>query len=379
MRVLHIVGGLGLGGAETLLYRLATRDSGIDHSVICLFERGWYSAPLEEAGILVHHLDILSAVELPFGLWRLRRLIKQSRADVVQTWLYRANVAGGVVARLSNIPVIWSIHSSAVPVGSASRIAARVGPMLAGWVPELVINCSIRSTELHRQWGYGRAPGKVIHNGFDSQAFFPDETSRATTRQSLGIAESTFLVGSISRWHPSKDTPTFLAALHILSKRGIPVQAILVGDGLGSDSAELRASVAETGCDQLVLPLGRRSDIADVARAMDLHVLSSFNEAFPNVVAETMLSGSPNVVTDVGDCALMVGDSGWVVPSDSPEKLADAIEAAYGEWKQRPAEWQKRRVAARRRIAETFTFEGMAKEYDSVWRQVAATGRSSKQ
>jgi len=104
---------------------------------------------------------------------------------------------------------------------------------------------------------------------------------------------------------------------------------------------------------------------------MDLHVLASASEAFPNVIAETMLCGTPNVVTDVGDSAIIVGDSGWVVPPRDPHQLARAITAAYDEWEQHPTDWQQRRDTVRRRIADRFTMKKMADAYEAVWRKVA--------
>jgi glycosyltransferase involved in cell wall biosynthesis len=85
-----------------------------------------------------------------------------------------------------------------------------------------------------------------------------------------------------------------------------------------------------------------------------------------------MLSGTPNVATDVGDSALMAGATGWIVPPSDPEALADAIEQALREWSERPAEWAKRRAATRKSIADRFTFERMAEAYEKVWRDVAS-------
>ena len=120
------------------------------------------------------------------------------------------------------------------------------------------------------------------------------------------------------------------------------------------------------------MPLGPRSDIPMLARALDLHVLSSRSEAFPNAVAETMLSGTPNAVTGAGDAAAIVGAEGWIVAPASPSKLADAIVEARGEWSQEPAKWQRRRDASRQRIVENYTFEKMANAYADIWRKVAA-------
>jgi glycosyltransferase involved in cell wall biosynthesis len=139
-------------------------------------------------------------------------------------------------------------------------------------------------------------------------------------------------------------------------------------------NAELAQLVRQSGCAEAVQLLGERSDVRDIARALDLHVLASIgSEGFPNVVAETMLSGTPNVVTDVGDSALIVGDTGWVVSPADAGALADAVEAAYKQRAAAPEEWARRRDSARKRIVENFSLERMIRAYEGVWQKVAGT------
>jgi glycosyltransferase involved in cell wall biosynthesis len=119
--------------------------------------------------------------------------------------------------------------------------------------------------------------------------------------------------------------------------------------------------------------------VDSLARALDLHILASGGgEAFPNAVAETMLSGTPSVVTDVGDCAYLVGGSGWTVPPRNPEAMAEAIRQAHEEWRDDPAKWADRGADARQRIVDNFSIDRMISAYEEVWRSVAS-GRSQAQ
>lgn len=374
LRVLHVISGLGLGGAETVLFRLATRSKDIEHEVICLGPRNWYSDLLEERGIRVHHVELSSLGGLPAAAGRLRRLIGGSAADLVQGWMYRGNIVGGLCARFAGKPVVWNVRSSTLgPLRRRSRILARLGGPLAHWVPDYVINCSQESARLHARFGYDAVEGRTIPNGYDASHFRPDDRARAAVRQSLGIGPDTFVIGSIGRWHPQKGFPQLLEALRLLRERNTPVQLLMVGRDLDEGNAELKQLVDQSGCGDCIRMIGERGDIADLARAPDLHVLASIGvEAFPNVVAETMLSGTPNVVTEVGDAAFIVGDSGWVVPPGDAPRLADAIQQAYGEWASSPDRWIRRREAARQRIADKFTIDAMVDAYQEVWRRIAA-------
>lgn len=312
-----------------------------------------------------------SPATVPLGLWRLNSIIRRSRFDVVQCWMYRSNLVGGLLAQAARRPVVWGIHcSSLAPLRRASRILAHVSGVIARWNPDFIINCSTRSAELHAKLGYSAAPNMVIHNGFDPAEFFPSALDREAARKTLGVRNDEFLIGSITRWIGYKDVPTLLSALRIAADRGVPLRCVLLGQNLGPDNEELMNAIRRAHCVDLVLPLGMRSDVQDIARAMDLHVLPSLTEAFPNVVAETMLSGTPNAVTDVGDSALIVGESGWVVPIKRPELFADAIVQAYRELNEQPIQWQNRRIRARQLIEERFTFRQMTEAYETVWRAV---------
>lgn len=372
LRVLHVIGGLHLGGAETLLYRLATRPRpGVEHEIVCLGSPDWYSGPLQQHGVKVHHLCMRSPLSVR-GILALARLIRGSRADVVQSWMYVANLLSGVLGRLAGVPVVWGIHASGLDhAGPSSRLCAKIAGRGSRALASWVVNCSRRSAEFHAALGYGAAPGSVIPNGYDPEAFHPDEERRRETRRELGIPPGTFVIGTIGRWHAEKDIPALLRAAAALRSRGVDLTCLLVGPRLDDANAQLAAAIAEAGCEGLVRPLGRKSNVADYARALDVHVLPSRSEAFPNSVAETMLAGTPNVVTDVGDAALMAGSTGWVVPPRDSDKLADAIEAAYRAWTDGPEAWQARRREARESIAGRFGFDRMAEAYEQVWARVA--------
>lgn len=376
--VVHIINDLSAGGAEALLYRLVTSDRKNNHVVVSLGKPAWYSPRLEEQGVAVHHLNVHSPFAIGKGLVGLRKIIGRADVDVVQCWMYRSNVFGGLVAKAAGKPTVWGIHCSSLEgLKPSSRALARFGGRMARWNADFIINCSARSTELHRPLGYSAAPGQVIPNGYDPEVFHPDDARRAKVRKELGIKPGRFLVGSVTRWHAQKDVPNFLRAIRLVNDAGIPIQSILLGHELSIDNHELMEAIRDAGCEEIVTPLWIRTDVPDLARAMDVHVLSSASEAFPNVIAETMLCGTPNVVTDVGDAPLMIGDTGWVVEPRNPRALADSIIKAFGEFSKHPEDWAARRTKARERIVDNFTLERMIGTYAAVWRAVIASSRET--
>lgn len=153
------------------------------------------------------------------------------------------------------------------------------------------------------------------------------------------------------------------------------VRCALVGPGMTKDNADLVALVKAHNLWEQVLLLGPRDDIPAVMNALDTHVLSSsFGEAFPNVVAEAMACGTPPIVTDVGDAALIVGDCGWVVAPKDAVRLAGAIADAMAAMGCAES-WQARKQACRERVTEEFSLARMTAAYRAVWQEAVAATR----
>lgn len=369
-KVMHITTGLNDGGAEATLYRLVCADDATRHHVVSLMGLGKYGQLLLDAGASVTCLDMRRGALSLRGIWVLRRLLVDTHPDVVQTWMYHGDLLGGVVARLCNVRrICWGIHHTVLESGKSSRLTiliAKLNAKLSGWVPDSIVCCAERARAVHAGIGYRRDKMVVIPNGYDLEMFCPDAGAREKLRADWGVGPNIFLIGMVSRLDPQKDHGNLLSALEVLARLGVPFMCVLVGHGLGAENVEFASVVEEKGLQPHVLLLGQRTDIPAVMSALDLHVLSSRSEAFPNVLAEAMACGTPCVSTDVGDAGLILGDTGWIVPARDGARLAEAVVLAYEEHKDEN-KWRGRQIAARVRVEENFSVERMVQAYRSVW------------
>jgi glycosyltransferase involved in cell wall biosynthesis len=374
MQVLHIITDFNDGGAQAVLYRFIMADRQNTHHVISLMGIGWYGEQTAKLGVPVYALDMPKSRVTRAGLTNLFRLIREIDADAIQTWMYHSDLLGSLAARLAGKQVImWGIHNSDLDPAQtafATRAIVRVCAAISGFIPRKIISCSEEGVRVHTALGYQPQKMVAIPNGYDVSEFAPNLAARQELRQQWQISDGTTLFGMVARWNPQKDHANLIAALADLkTQTQSPWHCVLVGSKLSADNEAVVELLDRFQVKDRVTLLGIRTDIPAVMNALDLHVLSSaYGEAFPNVVAEAMACERPCIVTNVGDAGLIVGDTGWVVPSSDAASLSAAMAGAIALMSDLPA-WQQRQAQCRQRIETNFSVQTMVAKYNQVWQR----------
>jgi glycosyltransferase involved in cell wall biosynthesis len=368
LTILHVITGLADGGAEANLYRLCVNDTGNRHVVVSLMDKGKYGPLLTQHGIEVHALKMSPGSVSLLKIRNLIRLLRAVNPDVVHTWMYHGCLVGSIAARcVGATPVVWGIHHSKLDREGLKLTTFLIMKALAAISRSKkcpIVYCAKSAALAHRQHGYWSGREQIIPNGYDLLMFAP---SFPNSREG---AQPTPRLGMVARWHPIKDHRNLFQALHQVAQHGEDFHLVLVGSGMDGNNPEIRAMLAEYRLEGRTEMLGSIDSVPDFMRSLDLHILSSKGEAFPNVLAEAMACGTPCVSTDVGDATEIVGDTGWVVPPQDPTALARAVNVALSE--RNTQAWRLRRDAARKRIQTYFSIGRMVEEYNSVWNQECA-------
>lgn len=371
-RVLHVISDLPVGGAELMLFRLLSRTTH-ESAVVSLKSVGPVGERLRARGVPVDALGLRGGVPDPRGLARLARRIRGFRPDVIQTWMYHADLLGGLAARLATrAPVLWNLRQSNLDPAGSKRTTiwtALLCARLSHHLPEGIVCCSDSARTVHAALGYDERRMLVIPNGFDTDAFRPDPAARAEVRRSLGLESDAPLIGLAGRFDPQKDHRTFAAAAARLLRERPDVHFVLCGRGIEPGNPELARILNDAGVAHRAHRLGCRDDMPRITAALDLATSSSaFGEGFPNVIGEAMACGVPVVVTDVGDSAALADGCGVVVPPRDPAALAAA-------WQRILALDEARRyalgAAGRQRILREFSLEKAVARYEDLYRDAA--------
>lgn len=377
-RVMHVITTLGPAGAETMLWRLV---SGMDSSqfkneVVSLTDILELAGKMEGIGVPVRSLGMKQTVPNPLLVVRLARWIRESKPDVIQTWMYHANLLGALAARLAgDVPVVWGIHHSVLDPRFDKRrtmLVNHASAFLSQRFPTRIVFCSEASLRLHRELGYAREKLEVIPNGFDLEQLKPEPTARAPLREELDIPADAPVIGMAARFHPHKDHRNFIRAAEKLHEQKPDVHFVLCGLNVTWGNAQLAEWIEAAGLRARCHLLGLRQDVPRLFAMMDVATTASRSEAFPVAIGEAMACGIPCVVTDVGDSARIVGRTGIVVTPEDPVALAEAwrrlIDAG-------PEVRHRLGRDARQRVEEHFALPVVVERYQAIYASLPAQRR----
>lgn len=340
-------------GAESMLARLL-RQSG-EHLVVPLMDVSDHYRSLEGDRVRIEPLQARSVAGMAASARPLAAILRRERPDAVLCWMYHAMVVGTLAAGLARTatPIFWNVRQSLddMAVLSRSTRIALHGARLLSHTPDGIVFNSGRAADMHRRFGFRNANMTVIPNGFEPPAEAP--AHRPGDALTFGIA---------ARLHPQKDHETFFQAAALVHARYPAVRFQAAGAGLEAGSEAVERLLQASGLPRDAIALrGEISDMAGFYGGIDVLVLSSRTEGFPNVVGEAMSHGRPVVTTDVGDAAAIVGETGFVVPPRDVQAMADAMERLI---LASAADFRARGLAARARIDAHYSLPAIARQFD---------------
>lgn len=351
--------------------------------VVCLSQPGKVAGLIKDSGFPVDSLDMRHGRLTLAGLRRLGLLIRRTRPNLLQTWLYHADLLGMIAGRLGGVRrVCWNLRCSFIDLTQyrlttrlVLKFCARISPYA-----HCIISNSRAGMEFHRSLGYRNRRWQVIPNGFDLDRFRPIGEARERVLQELNLATNQMkgdldqalsdrrpaIIGYVARFDPMKDHATFIHAAKKLIDSGYKAHFVLVGRGVNWNNSFFQREIPPRIRPWFHL-LGERTDIPRITAAFDIATSASFGEGFSNVICEAMACKVPCVVTNVGDSAEIVGDSGMVIPPKNPQKMADAWRDMIGMGIDAR---NSKGARARQRVAQRYSLQSVASAYEQLYQEM---------
>lgn len=369
IKVLHIITSLGSGGAEGMLYRLILASNhSFEHSVICLNKGGKYVSLLkkENVEVLVLNLKLATSLKGMVPILKFSQLKKKQGYDIITSWLYHADFVAWFLRLIFGFRgLIWNIRYTKLQEGRAkfrNWCFLKTLSIMSNFNVNYIISCSVKAKNIHKKIGYYHKIFSIIPNGYflDNQKKF---------NKKLKDYKGTYKICIVARWHPQKDFETIFQALDLIKYKNISFNITIAGSNTNSENKDLIALINKYKLNEYCSLLGEIDNINEIYESSHVTVLSSsYGEAFPNVLAESMLCFTPCVSTDVGDANLILKDVGYIVPIRDYKSLANALLENYYLLINHKDLYLENCLNGFNRVQSNYDIKNIADKYCNLWR-----------
>jgi len=321
IKILHLTTDSRIGGTEKNIISLVTRlnRDRYENIVVALLSGGELVERLRGSGIEVECLGMRNKFDLP-AVFKLFRILREKKVDILHTYLFHANILGRIVGRLAKVPIIIS----SLRVMERRRYHLWLDRWTNGMVDMETCVC-----EAVRKYTLEKAkirPDKLvtIRNGIDREEY-PLSIALDDKRKELDIAPDSLILGTVGRLHEQKGYVYLLKAMPAVLRKYPQAVLLIVGDG--HLKGKLNNLCFKLQINKAVKFLGFRKDIKELMALMEVFILPSLWEGMPNVLLEAMALGKPIVATRVGGAEELIEDgvTGLLVSPFDEGALAEAI------------------------------------------------------
>src|SRR5699024_5400559 len=273
IKITHIITGLNMGGAETMLYKLLKYGDKKKYKfqVIYMMDEGIYGDKIKELGIEVISLNMKQGRPSLKGFIKARKAIKNT--DIIQTWMYHADLFGYLLYKTSKVKkLIWGIRQSSLNpklLSRSTQLIIKLNSKLSKKV-DTIVSCSIKAKKNHLIFGYSEKNMIVIPNGFEMELYKLDDEDKLRVGNIVNKSTSIPYILHVGRWDIFKDHNNFLTALKHIKENKKKFHAVMVGENIDTNNIELMNLIEKYNLTNNVSLLGRRRDIPTLMSAADV-------------------------------------------------------------------------------------------------------------
>jgi glycosyltransferase involved in cell wall biosynthesis len=368
IKIIHFITTLGLGGAEKVLFNLLknSNDKHLTHEIICLNRGGLLKNKFKQLKIKVICLNLdKNFIRGILNCFNHIRKIKNKEKTIIQTWLPHADLIGGLISKFCGFnKIIWNIRISNFTKGSfkfKTLLIVLFNGILSNFIPKKIISCSVAGIKTHIKLGYNKKLFYLIHNGF---------TKKKILKRSSKFSKN-FTIGIFSRYHEVKNHSYLFRALSILKNKNYKFNLLLLGPNIHTKNKKLLEDIKINNIYEEVIFV-KKQGIIDVSKYfsyLDLYVLCSKTEGFPNILGEAIINGIHALSTDVGDAKLILPSRRNIVHNYDVIKFSKKIEnlvKSYSFKKSRNHILKKNSLI----FHNKFSHNKMVYKYQKIWKSI---------
>ena len=328
MKLIFIIVSLNTGGAQSILIRMLKNINKEKFKVyvISLTDKGELGDTITNLGFPLLTLNMKKNCSIFSSLFKLIKLMKKIKPDIVHTWMYHSDLIGGLAAKILGVKlIIWGVRSAdffspATPI--STKFIVKVCAFLSNFLPDKIVYNSYKGQEFHHSIGYQPKKSYLIYNGVDTNKFKSNTSSSKLLKNRLKIDVNKKVIGLIARYDYLKNHEGFIEMASYIIKEDKSFHFLMIGDYVKDNSIMLQA-LKKKKLEKKFHLLDNVNEVENIISGLDAVVITSTSEAFPNVLIESMSCGVPCFSTDVGDVKKIIHDHEWVVPVNDMKQLAN--------------------------------------------------------
>ena len=379
MKIIHIINSLKKGGAEGNLFRLCKfhkkkYKNNIDIIIITLIDNGFYEDELKKLGVSIFSLNIFISSKLIYNIKKiltLRNFLKKENPDLIQSWMYHSNFVSLFIPRTFYYKLFWNIRHSELNTKISKKktiLLSIICGLFSRIVPKKIIYCSERSINFHEKYHfYSKNKNALVYNGFSDKTFSPLNRLRVKFRKRNKIKKTDIILGYAGRYARQKNIFSMLNAFSKISKKYDNVYLYMVGRDISKENEELNSSINKLKIKDKIFYLKQQNNLQEFYNGIDLLLLVSHSESFPNVIAESMLCSTPVLSSNSGCSKKIINGYGFIMKNNDYQSIIKNLNKVLRYLKYKKQEWKFLKKNSRLQIKKNFSIPSMADKYLKTW------------
>lgn len=323
-RILHLITGLEIGGAEMMLLKILPRMQDVfDNRICCIMGHGPIGGKLEEAGVPVYYLNLKNIFDFSV-ISRFRKIIKEFKPDVLVTYLIHADLFGRILGRIFGIKkIICSVRVKLIQIKYLPLLF--LDAITAPLVTHYHFNSQSVANMYRKFFFLPKTKITVIPNGLEIENY-DKHVDNQQKKEDLGVPRDKIIIGCVAKLRKQKGHKYLVSAFAEVLKNNPNVFLLLIGDGEERENIEKQIENLSISDD--VLLLGNRNDISELLQIIDIFVLPTLFEGMSNALMEAMAVGKPIIATDIPENRELIENkkNGILVSIKNPKKISIAID-----------------------------------------------------
>lgn len=379
MKIIHIISSLEKGGAEGNLYRLCQFQkkkykNKIDITIITLIKNGYYEVELKKKNIKIFTLGLNKKIKFFYFLKKifiLRKFIKSQNPDIIQSWMYHSNFITLFIHQKFYNRIFWNIRHSKLNIKISKKITIFISlicGLISKIVPSKIIYCSEESINFHENYHfYAKNKTRLIDNGYCEKSYYPSKPLRLNFRKKNKLKKTDIIFGFAGRYAKQKNISSLLFAFSKIVKNYNNIYLFMAGKDINSSNQELNKLAFDLKIKNKVIFLDEQKNLLEFYNGIDLLILTSLSESFPNVVAEAMLCSTPVLSSDVGCSKEIIEDSGFLVNGNDHQSIVKSLNESLYVFKNKKIRWKFIKKNCRLKIKNKYSIKNMSNAYLENW------------